>query len=72
MLVHFDGEFMAPLKAAALEDIASVGSGHTLAETMHAHAAADLGLICSLGHSTFLLFLRKMITQSPMGWVFLS
>ena len=67
MLVHSDGEFVASLKAATLEDIASVGSCHALAETMHAYAAADLRLICSLDHSSFFLFLEKMITRSPMG-----
>ena len=69
VLVHFDSKLVTALQAAALEDGASVGGCHAGAEAMHAHAAADFGLIRSLGHSTF-LFLEKMITQSPVGWVF--
>ena len=68
MFVGFNSKFMAALQAAALKDVASVGSGHAGAETVHTHAAADLGLVRSLGHSTFfLLFVEKIITRSPMG-----
>ena len=59
VLVHFDCEFVAALKAAAFEDIASVGRCHALAETMHAHAAADLGLIRSFNHSKIFLYFFK-------------
>ena len=73
MFVGFYGELVTPLKAAALEDCASVSRGHALTETMHAHATADLGLVCSFGHATFFLyFFKKMITQSPMGCMFLG
>ena len=73
VFVGFDSEFVAPLKAAAFEDCTSVGRGHALAETMHAHAAADLGLVCSFGHATFFLyFSKKMITPSLMGCMFLG
>ena len=67
MFVGSNGKFVAAFQASALEDIASGGGCHALAKTMHAQAAADLGLICSLYHSSFFLFLEKMITQSPMG-----
>jgi hypothetical protein len=30
--------------------LAAIRSGHTLAEAMHAHAAADLGLVRSFRH----------------------
>lgn len=73
VFVGLDCEFVTALKAAAFEDCAAVSRGHAFAESMHAHAAADLGLVCSLGHSTiFLLFLQKIITRSQWdrySWV---
>jgi len=48
--VAANGQTMAPAQAAALEDLATVGSGHALAKAMHAHAAADLWLIRSFRH----------------------
>jgi hypothetical protein len=60
VFVGLYGKFVTALKAAALEDCAAIRRGHAFAESMHAHAAADLGLVCSLGHSTiFLLFLKR-------------
>jgi hypothetical protein len=41
---------MAPLQAAALQYSAAISGGHACAETMDAYAAANLGLIGSLGH----------------------
>ena len=55
MLIGFDGEFVAAFKAATLENCASVSSGHTRAKTVHTHATADLGLVCSFYHSKYFL-----------------
>lgn len=58
MLVGLDCELVAALKAAALEHIATISRGHALAETVHAHATADLGLVCSFYHSKYFLLVR--------------
>jgi len=50
MVVGRDRQFMATTRAAAPEDFAPIGGGHTLAETVHAQATADLGLICTFRH----------------------
>ena len=55
MLIGFDGEFVAALKAATLENCASIGRGHAFSETVYTHAAADLGLVCSFYHSKYFL-----------------
>ena len=71
VFVGSNGKFVAALEAAALEHIAPVGGCHACAETVHTHTAADLGLVRSLGHSTFfLLLVEKISTQSPVGWYF--
>lgn len=59
VFVGSNGKFVAALQAAALENSAPVGGGHARAEAMHTHAAADLGLVRSLGHSTFFLYSLK-------------
>ena len=41
---------MAATRATALEYLAAIGGGHALAETMHAHATTDFGLICTFRH----------------------
>ena len=45
---------MAAAQSAALENSAPISRSHALAESMHAHAAADLRLIRSFWHSSFL------------------
>lgn len=52
-------ELVTALEAAALEYCAAISRSHAFAETMHAHAAADLGLICSLRHSSLLPYFVK-------------
>jgi hypothetical protein len=51
VFVGLDCEPVAALKAAALEHCTAIRRGHALAKTMHTHAAADLGLVCSFNHS---------------------
>ena len=58
MLVGFDCELVAALKAAALEHIATISRGHAFSETVYTHAAADLGLVCSFYHSKYFLLIR--------------
>jgi hypothetical protein len=53
------GQFVAAFEAAALEHSAAVRSGHALAKSVHAHAAADLGLIRSLNHSDCFLIGKR-------------
>jgi hypothetical protein len=47
MIIAADGQPKAPFQTAPLKDDAAIGSGHALAKTVHAHAPADLGLICT-------------------------
>jgi hypothetical protein len=62
VFVHLNGQSMAAAQATTLEHGASVSRGHALAETMHAHTTADLRLIRSLWHTSFLV--SKIITNS--------
>jgi len=57
VLVRADRELVATAQTAALQHSAPIGRGHALAKTMHAHTAADLGLICSFRH-----FVRSSLT----------
>ena len=57
MFVGLNRKFVTALEAAALEHRAAIRHGHALAESMHAHAAADLGLVCSFYHSKCFLLL---------------
>jgi hypothetical protein len=45
---------LAAAQATAFENSAPISRGHALAETMHAHAAADFRLIRTFRHSSFL------------------
>jgi hypothetical protein len=47
VVINFDRQLCAAAAATPAQNFTSVGSGHSLAETMHAHASANLGLICS-------------------------
>jgi hypothetical protein len=51
VLVGPDRQLVAAPQATSLQHIASVGGGHAASETMHTDTAADLGLVCSFGHS---------------------
>jgi hypothetical protein len=50
MLIGFYSQSMATLQTATFEHFAPLSSRHALAKTMHTHAAAFLGLICSFRH----------------------
>jgi hypothetical protein len=56
VIVHGDGEATATTRPAVLQYFSSVSSRHAQAKTMHADAAANLGLISSFYHSAYLLF----------------
>jgi len=53
MRIAADGEADAAFEAAPLEHLASICAGHALAEAVDTHAPPDLGLISSLGHSSY-------------------
>jgi hypothetical protein len=50
VVVGFNRQFQAATRAAAAEHFASIGSRHALAKTMYAHAASNLGLVCTFWH----------------------
>ena len=54
MLVGSHRQLIATTQAAAFEYSAPISRGHALAESMHAQAAADLRLIRTFYHSSFL------------------
>jgi hypothetical protein len=50
MFVGFHGQSMTAAQTSAFEDIASLGTRHALAKTMHTHTAAYFWLVRSLWH----------------------
>ncbi len=68
MLVGLNCESRAAAQTAALEHITTIGRGHALSETVYTHAAADLGLVCSLGHSNLLPYSVKDDCTYPQLW----
>ena len=62
MIVGSHRKPLAAAQAPALEHLAPIGRGHALAETMHAHTAADLRLVRTFHHFSFLTL--KIITVS--------
>ena len=71
MFVHRHGQFAAAAQAAALQNRASVSRCHALAKTVHTHTAANLGLIRSFWHSSFLtLNTLLLINIQNKVWVF--
>jgi hypothetical protein len=54
VLVGGHSQLLATAQAAALEDCAPIGCRHAVAESMHAHAAADFRLVRTFRHSSFL------------------
>lgn len=66
MVIHRDGEAMAALGAAALEDDTSVSGGHALAETMHANASANFRLISALCHENTFLSISNVFPSIPL------
>lgn len=48
-MIRLNGQHMAAMRAARLQNIAATACLHTLAETMHALAPANLGLVGSFG-----------------------
>jgi hypothetical protein len=59
---------MTTAQTTALENSAPICSRHALAKPVDAHAAADLRLIRTFGHSSFLTL--KIIAQTSVGRVF--
>ena len=55
MLISGFRQLMAAPQAPALEHGAAICRGHALAKAMYAHAAANLRLIRTFGHSSFLI-----------------
>jgi hypothetical protein len=53
VIIPFHSQAIAAFQAAAFEDFTTAGRGHTLAKAMHAHPAADFGLVSSLWHTCF-------------------
>jgi hypothetical protein len=54
VLVGSHRQLLATAQAAALQDGATIGCRHALAESMHAHSAADFRLVRTFWHSSFL------------------
>jgi hypothetical protein len=65
--VAANGQAMASAQTAAFEDLATIGRGHALAEAMHAHAAADLGLISTLPFH-ILIKTRSKLHTADFRW----
>jgi len=63
MLIGGLRQLLAAPQSSALQHRAPIGCRHALAKAMHAHAAADLRLIRTFGHSTFL------ISKNNGGWL---
>jgi hypothetical protein len=55
MIIHAHTEAATPFGAAILQDSPSAFALHAFTKTVHAHAAADFGLICTLRHPIVLL-----------------
>jgi hypothetical protein len=54
VLVGSHSQLFATAQSAALQDGAPVGCRHALAESVHAHTAADFRLVRTFRHSSFL------------------
>jgi len=50
MVIGCDRQLVAATRATTPQNLTAIGGGHALAKTVHAHATADLGLICTLWH----------------------
>jgi hypothetical protein len=47
MIIDLDRKLDAAATAATAQNFATISSGHSLAETMNTHAAANFGLVCT-------------------------
>jgi hypothetical protein len=54
VLVGSYSQLFATAQAAAFQNRAPIGCRHALAESMHAHTAADFRLVRTFWHSSFL------------------
>jgi hypothetical protein len=54
VLVGSHRQLLATAQAAALQDGTPIGCRHALAESVHAHTAADFRLVRTFRHSSFL------------------
>ena len=48
-------QLVAATQSASFEHSAAVSCGHALAESVYAHAAADLRLVRTFGHASYLV-----------------
>ncbi len=54
MVVRFDRQLVAAAQTTALKDSAPISGSHTLAKAVYTHTAADLRLIRTFYHFSFL------------------
>jgi hypothetical protein len=54
VLVGSHRQLLSTAESAAFQDRAPIGCRHALAESVHAHAAADFRLVRTFRHSSFL------------------
>jgi hypothetical protein len=55
VVIDLDRQLCAAAAAATAQNFATVSSGHSLAETVNTHTAANFGLVCTFrGHSRYL------------------
>jgi hypothetical protein len=63
VVVGRDRQPVAAFGATALEHFASFGGRHPCAETVHADAAANLGLVGAFWHCKILTLMKRIITN---------
>jgi hypothetical protein len=49
VVIDFDRKLGAAAAAATAQNFAAISSGHSLAETVDTHTAANFGLVCTFG-----------------------
>ena len=71
VVIAADSQPDAPSQASPLKHLATICTCHALAKTMHAHAAADLRLVRTFNHFSFLtLKIIALGSVSNMsGWM---
>jgi hypothetical protein len=55
MLIHFHRQAMATFGATGFQHLSPIGRFHTRTKAVDAQAAADFGLISTLGHLSYYL-----------------
>jgi hypothetical protein len=54
VIIHGNSQLMSTFCPAGFDNSPAVSSSHSCTKTMHAYTAADLGLVGSLWHRSFL------------------